>query len=200
MTTNEEADIGALAGATLRLLRGAGERAVPFLADWPAPAAAQRRPAPCALPVLRWLEPACRNGFPGAKDALAALEQAAPRLAWRQTYGVEDFGAAFLERYGWTEVIGERGPIASDRVAIGFLLLGPDVTYPSHSHDAEEIYLTISGAGAWRRGADPWRDEPPGAVVHHPSRTPHAIRTGPAPLLALYAWRGGDLRQKSTIE
>ncbi len=153
MTTNEEADIGALAGAVLRLLRDAGEAAAPFLADWPAPSTALRRPPPRALPVLQWLEPACRNGWAGAGDALAALRRAAPLLAWRQTYAAEDFGAAFLERYGWTELIGERGPIASDRIAVGFLLLGPDATYPSHSHDAEEIYLPLSGNAAWRRGA-----------------------------------------------
>ena len=94
----------------------------------------------------------------------------------------------------------ERGPIASRRLAVGFLLLGPDVAYPLHSHEAEEIYLVLSGTAAWRRGGEPWRDEAPGALIHHPSRAPHAMRTEREPLLALYAWRGGDLAQKSTIE
>ena len=89
-TMNNEADIAALAGAVGRLLQDAGEVAAPFLADWPASAAALRRPAPCALPVLRWLKPACRNGWADARDALAALDRAAPGLAWRQTYAAED--------------------------------------------------------------------------------------------------------------
>lgn len=135
-----------------------------------------------------------------AADVLAGLQAASPRLTWRQTYGPEDFGSDFLERYGWTELIGERGPIVSEKIAVGFLLLGPEATYPSHSHDAEEIYLALSGAAAWRRGAEPWRDGPGGALIHHPSRLPHAMRTGAAPLLALYAWRAGDLAQKSRIE
>ena len=127
------------------------------------------------------------------------MEDASPRLAWRQTYSVADFGPEFHERYGWTELVGERGPIASEKIAVGFLLLGPETTYPSHSHDAEELYLCLSGAAAWRRGGEDWRDEPAGALIHHPSRVSHAIRTAREPLLALYVWRGGDLTQKSAI-
>ena len=176
-----------------------GERATIFLSDWPDRHSPGRMPASSALPALRWLAPACRAGWAGAAEVLAALEAASGRLAWRQTYAAEDFGLEFLERYGWSELIGERGAIASDRIAVGFLLLGPETTYPLHSHDAEELYLPLSGAADWRRGAENWRPEPPGAPIFHQSRMPHAIRTGGAPLLALYAWRGGDLQQKSTI-
>jgi hypothetical protein len=200
VTTEDRREVADLASATRRLLRDVGgELAAAFLDDWPTDVCWRAR-APRALPVLKWLGPACRAGWPGAASVLAALEAASPRLAWRQTYGPEDFGRDFLERYGWTELIGERGPIVSERIAVGFLLLGPEVAYPAHSHDAEEIYLTLSGAAAWRRGAEPWRDEFPGALIHHPSRLPHAMRTGAEPLLALYAWRGGDLKQKSRIE
>jgi mannose-6-phosphate isomerase-like protein (cupin superfamily) len=198
-TTKDRRDIAALASAVHRLLEDAGELAAAFLHDWRS-RARWRVTAPRALPVLRWLNPACRAGSTGAAEVLAALEAASPRLAWRQTYGPEDFGADFLERYGWTELMGKRGPIMSDRIAVGFLLLGPHLIYPPHSHDAEEVYLPLSGVAAWRRGAEPWRDVPPGALIHHPSRLPHAVRTGAEPLLALYAWRGGDLAQKSRIE
>ena len=199
VTIKDRREAADLASATRRLLRDAGgELAAPFLDDWPADPR-WRAMSPRALPVVKWLSPACRAGWPNAATVLACLEAASPRVTWRQTYGPEDFGREFLERYGWTELIGERGPIVSEKIAVGFLLLGPEVTYPAHSHDAEEIYLTLSGAAAWRRGAERWRDEPAGALIHHPSRLPHAMRTGAAPLLALYAWRGGDLKQKSRI-
>ena len=176
-----------------------GERAAVFLSDWPDRLSLRRTLAPSALPALQWLGPACRMGWPPAAEVLAGLEAASGSLAWRQTYAAGDFGPEFLARYGWSELIGERGAIASDTIAVGFLLLGPGTTYPMHSHDAEELYLPLSGEAEWRRGAETWRREPPGAPIFHESRLPHAIRTGAAPLLALYAWRGGDLQQKSRI-
>ena len=120
-------------------------------------------------------------------------------LAWSQTYGAADVSAAFLDRYGWTELIGLTGPIASQRLACGFLLLGPAVEYPSHHHPAEEIYLVLSGTADWRRGDEPWMQRPPGALVHHPPDMRHAMRTGDAPLLALYLWRGDGLTQNAII-
>jgi hypothetical protein len=193
-------NVDRLAAATRSFLQEkGGEYARSFLADWPGERALRRTPPPSTLPVLRWLQSACQRGWAGADDVQMALKAASAHLAWRQTYVAKDFGPEFLERYGWTELIGERGPIASDRIAVGFLLLGPDVTYPLHSHDAEELYLPLSEAADWKRGAEDWRGEPAGAQIFHPSRTPHAIRTGGEPLLALYAWRGGDLSQKSKI-
>lgn len=199
-TPKDRSEVAALASAVRRLLEDVGgEAAAAFLRDWLV-RPRWRATASCSLRVLEWLRPACRAGWADAAGVLAALEAASPRLAWRQTYGPEDFGADFLERYGWTELIGARGPVMSDRIAVGFLLLGPALTYPPHSHDAEEVYLPLSGRAAWRRAAQPWRRVSPGALVHHPSRLPHAIRTATEPLLALYAWRGGDLAQKSRIE
>ncbi|MGD9362974.1 MAG: hypothetical protein PVH85_29185 [Desulfobacterales bacterium] len=47
---------------------------------------------------------------------LAAL---ANHIAWGQTYSAQDFGLGFLGKYGWSELTGLRGPIASngDRAA-----------------------------------------------------------------------------------
>ena len=154
-TTKDRSEVAALAFAVRRLLEdAASEVATAFLRDWPAHPR-WRDTAPRPLRVLEWLGPACRAGWAGAAGLLATLETAHPRLAWRQSYGPEDFGADFLERYGWTELIGARGPIMSDRIAVGLLLLGPALTYPPHSHDAEEVYLPLSGRAAWRRAAEP---------------------------------------------
>src|SRR5947209_9452595 len=95
-----------------------------YLRDWPNDGAPLRQTTPSALPVLAWLSSACRAGASQAAEILSALDRASAGLAWRQTYAAEDFGPALLERYGWTELIGERGPIASARIAVGFLLLG----------------------------------------------------------------------------
>jgi mannose-6-phosphate isomerase-like protein (cupin superfamily) len=136
---------------------------------------------------------------PATRGIIEQLVDAAERLAWRQTYGPEDFGAAFLESYGWSELVGLRGPIASEAIACGVLLLGAATDYPSHAHEAEELYVPLAGTAFWQCGAGPFTARVPGEAIHHPSWTPHAMRTAAEPLLALYAWRGGDLAAKSTI-
>jgi mannose-6-phosphate isomerase-like protein (cupin superfamily) len=92
-----------------------------------------------------------------------------------------------------------RGPIASEKVACGFLLLGPGVEYPAHAHEAEELYVPLAGAALWMRGEEDFVSRAVSESIEHPSWMPHAMRTGAKPLLALYLWRGGDLAAKSRI-
>ncbi len=155
---------------------------------------------PNRLPVLGWLGELEAGASELTRRLVADLVEAAPRLKWDQTYDAADFGSRFLERYGWTELAGLRGPFHSDEVAAGFLLLGPDTEYPAHRHQAEEIYVVLSGTAAWMRDGADAGALPPGAIIHHPSLMPHAVRTSRQPLLALYLWRGGDLVQKSEID
>jgi mannose-6-phosphate isomerase-like protein (cupin superfamily) len=170
-----------------------------FLAQWPRIVTPDRAAPASTLPVLRWLP------HPEGPDAdprhrlVRRLHHLHARLTWSQTYRAEDFGADFLDRYGWTELIGARGPVASETLACGFLLLGPEVEYPDHYHVAEELYIALSGTALWRCGPGAWRAQPPGAILHHPPNMPHAMRTSREPLLALYLWCGGDLTQKSII-
>lgn len=189
-----------LAAAARRLLDGFGQAELrPFLDDWPAADAARRAVDPRPLPVLRWLDRLAPWAAEETRPLVDGVVAAAAGLAWGQTYAAADFGERFLERYGWSELIGLRGPIASDRLACGVLLLGSDLEYPAHSHAAEEIYLPLAGTALWLRGEEGWRSRRPGELIHHPPGIAHAMRTDEQPLLALYLWRGGDLAQKSTI-
>ncbi len=170
-----------------------------FLADWPT-AAERREIVAGALPVCDWISALQAGTCPVNTEALVVqLQQVAAELAWRQTYGADDFGAAFLRGYGWSELIGLRGPVPSARIACGVLLLAPGISYPSHAHAAEEVYLPIAGVAEWQKGAGAFVQVPVGQAIHHPSWTPHAMRTGDQPLAALYLWRGGDLAAKSVI-
>ncbi|HEV3042395.1 MAG TPA: dimethylsulfonioproprionate lyase family protein [Roseiarcus sp.] len=168
-----------------------------FLSLWPAPPWRRRDAAARGLPALRWLDAACADGAPGTAALLQELRAQAAALAWAQSYAAADVGEAFLDRYCWTEVIGLRGPVASERLAVGFLLLGPETEYPAHHHAAEEIYVPLSGLALWRRSEEDWRLRTPGTPIHHASGQSHAMRTRQTPLLALYLWRGGDLAEKS---
>ena len=130
---------------------------------------------------------------------MAAICAAQAELSWQQTYNAGDFGPDFLAGYGWSEFIGLRGPVASDRIACGVLLLAPGITYPAHAHQAEEIYLPISGVAEWQHGDGRFAKVAVGQAIHHAPWVPHAMKVGAEPLAALYLWRGGDLAAKSVI-
>jgi quercetin dioxygenase-like cupin family protein len=193
----------------------------PFLSEWPR--TRERRPIkPETLPVIRWLPQvaaAASKQSPGSSAAntstnasvaaspltpTAALIQefwrAAPTLSWHQTYQQPAVPAQFLANYGYTELAGLSGPIPSQHLACGFLLLGPKTSYPRHRHEAEEIYIPLAGSAQWQHGTNPWQEEVPGTVIHHVSDEPHAMRTGEQPMLALYLWRSNDLNQKSRLD
>jgi hypothetical protein len=189
-------EIAARVEQMLRSLRHAP--LAPFLADWPS--GHVHRPVDKSdLPVLRWLADMSHDTAAFGADVVAALCRAAPSLAWRQTYSLKDLDAGFLDNYGWTEIFGGQGPLIGEGIACGFLLLGPSTHYPRHHHEAEEIYLPLHGTAAWQQGDAPWRERSPGTLIHHASDEPHAMRTGPTPLLALYLWRSADLNQKARL-
>lgn len=165
-----------------------------------APALEATRPAPPRrLAVCAALASAVAHAATSTRALTQAVADAVDALEWRQTYGAADFGASFLASYGWTELIGLRGPIPSERLAAGFLLLGPGVEYPAHAHEAQEVYLPLAGAALWRRGEGGFARREPGEAILHRAWEVHAMRTLEAPLLALYFWRGGDLAAKSKI-
>lgn len=170
-----------------------------FLGDWPQ-TYRPRAVTPARLPVLRWLPDIGRDPGAFGADLVAAVCRAAPCMAWRQTYSTQDIDGVFLDNYAWSEILGASGPIGSERIACGLLLLGPSTHYPRHRHEAEEIYLPLSGTAEWQQGEAPWRERAPGSAIHHGRNEPHAMRTGVEPLLALYLWRSADLRQKARLD
>ncbi len=176
--------------ALLQELR-AGAQPLPdgFLEDWPS-ITALRGVLPGPLPVLGWLAGMSKQAGPVTASLVGTLESIAAQLRWSQTYQVPEVPESFLENYGWTEVLGLTGPVASEHLAAGFLLLGPHSHYPSHRHKAEELYVPLAGRALWQQGARPWTERAPGELVHHHADELHAMRTTEQPLLALYVWRG----------
>ena len=196
-----ENNIIALVSAIRNFLEGLNDTHLnSFLADWPLTHCMTRSVYPLSLPVLSWMPAAVEAAGKQIEFIVKMLASLTNHLTWGQTYSAQDFGAGFLERYGWTEFIGLRGPIASDRMACGFLFLGPRIEYPRHSHEAEEVYIPLTGQTLWQRGDQDWAYRTAGLPIYHASWVPHAMRTESVPLLALYLWHGGDLVQKSRIE
>ena len=171
-----------------------------FLADWPSENCITRSVLPHGLPVLSWLPAVVKAAGKNTEGIVKMLAALANHIAWGQTYSAQDFGVGFLEKYGWTELIGLRGPIASDSIACGFLFLGPQIEYPRHRHEAEEVYVPLTAQTLWQRSNHDWAYRAPGLPIYHAPRMPHAMRTGTVPLVALYLWRGDNLVEKSIIE
>ena len=163
-----------------------------FLAGWPDAIAATMH-LPKSLPVLRHL-PHAMGVTLAATEALAALLVASVgALAWHHGPTEAELGRKFVENYGWTEIF------HADRVACGFLVLGPRTEYPTHRQAAEEICIPLAGTAFWQRGNRPFAPRPPGMIIHHPSWLPHAMRTSNDPLLALYVWRGDLLENRQVL-
>jgi hypothetical protein len=191
--------VRSLVEALRSLLETAGPEAQAFMRDWPRELIARPTSAR-SLPVVSALRDLSRFAAPETRSLVEAVAALAGELDWRQTYMPADFGERFLQNYGWSEWIGQRGAFASDAIACGVLILGPETEYPDHSHEAEELYLPLAGQASWRSARSDWRLRAPGIWIHHPSWTTHAMRTAREPLLAAYVWRAGDLTVKSRID
>jgi hypothetical protein len=157
---------------------------------------ASARPAPRRLPVCRFWDQVIAGDGP----LLAPLAALGPSLRWVQNpnYVAAPPSSDFLENYGYAVLAGPGGLMASEELALGLLMLGPGIHYPTHRHPAVEIYVPAAGEAEWQKGEEPWRREPPGAVIRHESMMPHATRTLAEPLLAAYLWRG-DLATHARI-
>ncbi len=154
---------------------------------------------PRTLPVLKFLPRLASGAASPYRAVIDRLIDARDTLHFGQTYSAKDFGEDFLSQYGWIKLLGPDAYWHCDSLSSGFLILGDSNTYPQHRHQAEEIYLPISGNAQWYREHDGWQQQPAGTLIHHPGGIEHAMRTQGEPLIALYLWRGGNLVQKSEI-
>ena len=129
------------------------------------------------------------------------FERAKDRLKWEQSYTKADavVGVAMLAGYGFVEVIGKHGPFRSDRVRSGIGVWGPGITYPAHCHRAEEVYVPLAGSACFEVDGRAPQVGRAGDAVDVPSMRVHGFRTTDEPLVVLYIWQAGDLREKSTF-
>ena len=143
--------------------------------------------------VLRWWDPALARARAETMGEIAdAVAELAPSLSWTRTAGhvADPPNAGFLDGYAHATLAAspDDGPFFG--VVLGLLLLGAGVDYPPHHHPADEVYLPLTPA-RWIHGLDEdHRPEPAGVPIHHRPWQPHGMRTGDAPLLAIYLWSG----------
>ena len=109
------------------------------------------------------------------------------KLVWQEaSRGVPDF---FKGGYAFAEIIGEKGLIVSEKIRIGLFLQKPQVNYPLHAHEAEELYIILSGNARWKID-DKMFNVIPGTIIKHQSCQYHATFTEEETLFALWIWTG----------
>lgn len=160
----------------------------------PLPYVAEKSNMLPAVPLLAGIAAQCS---PATQALTQAIIDGANHLRWQQSYSADQVGQAYLERYGWFNLISPDGPFVSTelRVSIGFW--GQGLYYPEHWHEPEEKYCVLAGGAEFMaKGRSP-RLVKAGGIVHHESNQPHAMDMKDSALLALAIWRGGALTRVS---
>ena len=157
-----------------------------------APLPPQARPAQA---IIARLEPP-----PETEALVRAIQAASDGLRWNATYSKAEVGADFLQRYGWIDIIGPRGPFVAHgfRVMAGFWDAG--LHYPVHWHEAEEVYVPIAGSARFWSERSGERHGGVGDAIFHATNEKHAATMDAEPLFALAIWRGADLAVNPAIE
>lgn len=140
---------------------------------------------PRTLPVVDHLPRVLDRGRQAdLADLCDSLDRVAHLLTWE--YGYEQVPEELVASYAYAEVVGPRGPVLTERLILGLVLLAPGTTYPDHHHTGiEESYVAVSGAWSQNDAAV----HVPGSLVLNPAGQEHRITTGRRdPCLLAYAW------------
>lgn len=161
-------------------------------------AAADQQPGPLrptSHPVTAHLPEVLARAEHRVPELAAALRPIASELPWRYGYAPRADAPGLESAMAWAELIGPQAPIVSTKVCFGLTLIGPHSFYPPHRHPAVELYRIVVGEPLWTV-ATSTSARSPGALIFHDRDVVHAMRTGAAPLLAIYSWTG-DLNTAS---
>jgi hypothetical protein len=177
--------IGAEASAAIDRINGALRTPGPVGAVVP-----QRRSACSHLPEALAAARLGSGVVARLAEAFAALE---PSLAWVPRHAGGPFASGnWPDGHANTTIVGPRGLEDRSDLSIGASLLGPQVRYPDHNHDPEEVYLLLS-PGRFQHGDSDWFAPGVGGTLHNESNIKHAMASDDVPLLAFWClWIGSQ--------
>ncbi|MER2510495.1 dimethylsulfonioproprionate lyase family protein [Amaricoccus sp.] len=151
---------------------------------------APRRERPGSqLPVCSHLEGALAvdPGRPSLRRLVAAFRAIEPDLEWVRRASYDGTASAnFVDGHANTMILGPAGLENRTDVWFGASLLAPRVRYTDHSHAPEETYLVLS-PGEFRQGDGDWFTPGVGGSFYNVPFVTHAMKSGDAPLFALWA-------------
>ena len=150
-------------------------------------------PSASPLTVTRHLRTVETTGTDADIDAvIEEFLRIADDLPWRQTAGYLDvLSEEYLANYGYVQLVGPAPSIIEHpSVRVGIGVWGPDLRYPLHEHEAEELYHVLAGTPSFGSEDGSWTLACPGDAVHNPPWYRHAQRFGATPTVLLYCWTG----------
>ncbi len=162
------------------------QKLMAFAWDWP-PA------SPQPLPAWQYRQEVLERAPSGLMGELAQeVDQHWETVDWYRNpnYINDESLGRFREWYGYNLYVGSFGMIKHTEIAVGMLLISPNCLYPSHNHEAAEIYVPISGRAEWWTEESDWQIQEPGTPIYHRPWLKHGTRTLDEPLLALFGWLG----------
>lgn len=147
-----------------------------------------------SLPVVDRLADYAALASPQTAPVVRAVAEAARHLFWRRTYSQADGSSPdHIERYGWFDLVGPKGPYSAEGLRIHVGCWGQGLVYPDHSHDPEEHYLVLAGGARFRLGRENWQTLGPGGIFRTPPGAVHSADMRDQPLMALAIWRAADV-------
>ncbi|WP_419922975.1 dimethylsulfonioproprionate lyase family protein [Candidatus Poriferisodalis sp.] len=146
---------------------------------------------PRQLPVLRHLDAVELSGDTATDAVLDEFLSLAPALPWRQTAGyLGVLSQDFHDNYGYVQLVGPDSIVEHHSVRVGIAVWGPHLHYPSHHHEAEELYHVLAGEPLFSGSDGVRRTTRPGDAVHHAPWQEHCQDFGATPTVLLYCWTG----------
>ena len=107
----------------------------------------------------------------------------APVLPWYQRPVANN--ADFMAGHCNAQIIGPQGLEVRQDLIVGVTLMRPNIVYPEHQHEPEEVYLVL-GKGRWRQGKGDWHTPNLGSLVYNHSNVMHSMKSLDQPLIALW--------------
>ncbi|MXV98135.1 MAG: hypothetical protein F4126_06720 [Acidimicrobiaceae bacterium] len=143
------------------------------------------------LPVVQHLDAVEPSADATINAVLDELLRLAPVLPWRQTVGYLDvLSRDYLDNYGYVQLLGPNAIVENPDVRVGIGLWGPNLHYPAHQHEAEELYHVLAGEPSFGDPDGESHVTRPGDAVHHAPWQVHSQDFGATPTVLLYCWTG----------
>ena len=120
---------------------------------WPSDLSATQL-EPNQIPAVDLVRDCDAKAAESTSTLIEAIKTTAHLAHWKQTYTEEEVGADFLNRYGYYELFGPTGHFYSAQLRGYVAYWGAGLNYDWHSHEAEELYLTLAGGAMFRIDGD----------------------------------------------
>jgi hypothetical protein len=133
--------------------------------------------------LLPQIQHASRSLFEPCQNMVNSIIDLAGALPWYQRPVANN--PEFMAGHVNAQIIGPDGLEVRHDLIVGVTLMRPNIDYPDHQHEPEELYLVLS-EGYWRQNNTPWHTPGLGGLVYNPSNVFHGMKSLSTPLIALW--------------